>query len=153
MRFSKILSSRERPIKQILDAACGRGFMAKKIAQQQNKEVFGVDLICKNVYEEGVRFRQGSLIELPFENEYFDTVICTHALEHIKDYHRALEELRRVTKKRLIIIVPRQREYRYTFDFHVNFFPYMYNFKKVIGNPNAQYFLLNNDFICIEDKG
>lgn len=138
--------------KKILDAACGRGYLARKIVQIHQKEVFGVDLICDNVYKDEVQFKNGSLIQLPFEDAYFDTVICTHALEHIKNYDKALSELRRVTKNRLIIIVPRQREYKYTFDFHVNFFPYMYNFKRMINNTDAQFFLVENDFVCVEDK-
>ena len=60
---------------------------------------------------------------LPFEDHSFDVVLCTHALEHIRDPQKALGELMRVTGRRLIVVVPHQREYRYTVDLHVNFFP------------------------------
>lgn len=95
---------------------------------------------------------KGSILSLPFNDNSFDTVLCTHALEHIKDYRLALKELLRVTKHRLIITVPRQREYKYTIDLHVHFFPYLYSFKKFIGIETAQYFDMKGDFLCQIDK-
>lgn len=73
------------------------------------------------------------------------------ALEHIKDLQLALEELRRICKKRLIIVVPRQREYKYTFDLHINFFPYEYTFQKLINNENAKILEIDHDWVCIEN--
>jgi hypothetical protein len=32
-----------------------------------------------------------------------------------------------VARRRLIIVVPRQRPYRYTFDLHLRFFPYSHS--------------------------
>lgn len=49
--------------------------------------------------------------------------MSTHTLEHVRDLVSAIRELRRVAK-RMILIVPRQRPYKYTFDLHLNFFPY-----------------------------
>jgi ubiquinone/menaquinone biosynthesis C-methylase UbiE len=85
---------------------------------------------------------------LPFTDHSFDIVLCTHALEHIRNPQKALAELIRVARRRLIIVVPRQREYRYTVDLHVNFFPYLYSFKRFIGIENAIYLNLNGDFLC-----
>jgi hypothetical protein len=42
---------------------------------------------------------------------------------HVQDAHAALEELRCVAKRRLIVVLPKQRPYRYTFDLHLRFFP------------------------------
>jgi ubiquinone/menaquinone biosynthesis C-methylase UbiE len=64
---------------------------------------------------------------LPFAPCAFDTVICTHTLEHVQNLTAAIDELRRVTRRRLIIVVPRQRPYRYTFDLHLHFFPYKHS--------------------------
>ena len=55
-------------------------------------------------------------------------VICTHVLEHVLDIAGAVRELRRVAKRRLILVVPQEREYRFTFNPHVNFFPYPHSF-------------------------
>jgi hypothetical protein len=48
------------------------------------------------------------------------------------DYRAAIAELRRVAARRLIIVVPREREYRYTFNPHVNFFPYTHSFLRAM---------------------
>lgn len=114
-------------------------------------DISAVDIILPSQKVEGVHYQEATLTKLPFKNNYFDTVICTHALEHIKDYHCALEELRRVCRKRLIIVVPKQREYKYTFDLHLNFFPYKYDIQKFLNNEEAWIFEIGNDWICVED--
>ena len=42
--------------------------------------------------------RKEDIFNLSFEDKYFDGVICSHTLEHILDYHTAINELMRVTK-------------------------------------------------------
>ena len=59
---------------------------------------------------------------LPFRDKSFDTTICLHTLEHVRNLHAAVSELKRVSRKRLIVIVPRQKFFRYTPDYHLNFF-------------------------------
>ena len=71
-----------------------------------------------------IKFKQENIQTLSFEDNAFDTVICTHTLEHVQDIMGAIQELRRVTKRRLIIVVPKQRPYLYTFDLHLHFFRY-----------------------------
>lgn len=39
------------------------------------------------------------ICHLPFDDDYFDYVLCNHVLEHIPDHRRALSELFRVLKK------------------------------------------------------
>ena len=36
---------------------------------------------------------------MPFEDEYFDFIMCNHVLEHVDDDIKALEEIKRVLKK------------------------------------------------------
>jgi SAM-dependent methyltransferase len=43
--------------------------------------------------------------ELPFENEEFETVLCTEMLEHVRNPFKVEEELRRVTKKGGVLIL------------------------------------------------
>ncbi|MFT3696505.1 MAG: class I SAM-dependent methyltransferase [Kofleriaceae bacterium] len=59
---------------------------------------------------------------LPFADRAFDTVVCAHTLEHVVDLYAAVRELRRVAH-RVIVVVPKQRYYRYTVDYHLHFFP------------------------------
>lgn len=139
---------------KVIDVGCGRGYLSQKIASERKVEVVATDF---QILDELKKFSNPKYIEanieqLPFEDNFFDTVVCTHTLEHIINIQQAVSELRRVTKKRLIIVVPKQREYKYTFDLHVHFFPYLHTFKSFMQNENASCRLINNDIFYIEDK-
>lgn len=136
--------------KNILDAAAGKGYLAK-ILKHKGKNVTALDIVLPKQRNKEIKYVRGSLTKLPFENDTFDTVICTHALEHIKYVKEAVEELRRVCKERLIIVIPRQREYRYTFDLHINFYPYLYCVERLLNNENAVIKLIDNDWVCVEN--
>lgn len=136
--------------KTILDAACGRGYLMQRIHQlYSDVVVVGTDLVLPDDADQN--FIRADIRQLPFKDNSFDTVICTHALEHIREYRQAIDELVRITAKRLIIVVPRQREYKYTPDLHVNFIPYMYRFKEFINIPEGRYMEIGRDFLCVID--
>ena len=80
----------------------------------------------------GIEFVSGWVEDLPFADKSFDTVVCTHVIEHILDYRDAIAELRRIARRRLIIVVPREREGIYTFNPHFNFFPYSHSFLRAM---------------------
>ncbi|MDR1741034.1 MAG: class I SAM-dependent methyltransferase [Synergistaceae bacterium] len=111
-----------------LDAGCGRGFLARKLSEFI-PSVTAADMAAPGELG-GVRFVRASVSDFSsvFAPGEFDTVICTHVLEHVLDFKTAVRELRRVAAKRLIIVVPMQRPYRYTFDLHARFFPYVHSF-------------------------
>lgn len=139
--------------RRILDAGAGKGFMAKKLYYaDRSRECTICDIALPNKMqrEEGIEYVEATLTKLPFGEDSFDTVICTHALEHIKDYKTALKELRRVCKKKLIIVIPRQREFKYTCDLHINFYPYQYDVERLL-QSHAFIELLDNDWMCIEE--
>ena len=136
----------------VLDVGCGRGYLAEKIAVEHGKDVVGVDIIIPDALKKGrVKYIEGNIESIPFDDGHFDTVICTHTLEHVQDIGCAVKELRRVTRKRLIIAVPRQREYKYTFDLHLHFFPYTFSLLKIMKNPKATCVCLDNDIFYMED--
>ena len=137
---------------RILDAGAGKGFMAKELYHVDHLRrctICDIVLPKKSQRIEGIEYVEATLTKLPFENSSFDTVICTHALEHIMDCKIALAELRRVCKKKLIIVIPRQREYKYTCDLHINFYPYKYNVEKFL-QSDASIELPDNDWMCLE---
>ena len=45
---------------------------------------------------------------LPFRDKIFDTALCIHTLEHLKYPLKALKEMNRTVKKKIIIKVPSQ---------------------------------------------
>ncbi len=136
----------------ILDAAAGRGYLAGLLQKKcGGGYIEAIDIVIPEKRRKGIHYQKATLTSLPYEDKTFDTVICTHALEHIKDADLALAELRRVCRQRLIIVVPRQREYRYTFDLHINFFPYEYSVRRFINNPQAQVLEIGGDWVCVEN--
>lgn len=113
---------------RVLDVACGRGHLSKLLSSSHT--VTGADIIIDPNLREiapGIKFVETNLESLPFPDSSFDTVVCAHTLEHVQCPDDAIAELRRVTEKRLIVILPRQRPYRYTFDLHMHFFPYAHD--------------------------
>lgn len=136
----------------ILDVACGKGFMSEKLVQQ-GYQVVGVDIVLPNNINKSINpsYINAEITKLPFPDNCFDTVVCTHTIEHIRDVQQAFSEIRRVCKKRLIVVVPCQREYRYTFDLHIHFFPYEYNLRQLVG-PVGNIIKAGGDFIFTENK-
>jgi len=135
----------------VIDVGCGRGYLTKQILQNNNdKLIYGYDILPPDKFD-GIIYESGTVLNMPYTNNQFDTVICAHTLEHIYDINKAITELIRITKDRLIIVVPRQREYKYTFDLHIHFFPYKYNLGKLINLTNVNIYNFKNDFICVVD--
>jgi SAM-dependent methyltransferase len=107
------------PDASVLDAGCGRGTFVRKLA---NRRIVGCDLL--DAVDLGrARYVNASVEQLPFRDRSFDVVTCFHTLEHTRRLDLAVAELRRVARKQLIVIVPRQKYFRYTMDLHLQFFP------------------------------
>lgn len=53
------------------------------------------------------RFKQvDSIYALPFDNGQFDSVLCSHTIEHVDDPRRFYTELQRVGKKVTLVVPP-----------------------------------------------
>ncbi len=138
----------------VLEVGCGKAWLSNKI-EELGYKVTAVDVYINNEIKlryPKITFKNGNVEHLPFEDSSFDTVVCTHTLEHVQNLTQSIAELRRVCKKRLIIVVPKQRPYRYTFDLHIHFFPYIHSFLLAIGAREKNgYKVIGNDIFYIED--
>lgn len=118
----------------VLDAGCGRGFLVRILSAKH--KVSGCDVWVDPALVAAlpeVIFSSASTEKLPFPDGSFDTVVCTHTLEHVIDLQQSLQELRRVAQRRLIIVVPRERPYRCGYNLHLHFFPYAYSVRYAFG--------------------
>jgi SAM-dependent methyltransferase len=145
---------------RICDVGCGTGFLVDFLRQRpplDNSDICGVDFIIEPDTQRrhpSIRFVAAPVERLPFPDRAFDTVICTHVLEHILDIRAAIEELRRVCANRLVIVVPLEREYRFTFNPHIHFFPYPHSFlRHIIPVPTAhECRVIGRDLLYIERR-
>lgn len=111
----------------VLDVGCGNGLLANHLSKLFKVTACDILVDEKTIHNfPDVQFKTANVTNLPFNDGEFDTVICAHTLEHIQNIFSAISELRRVARKRLIIILPKERPYRYTFNLHLHFFPYKY---------------------------
>jgi ubiquinone/menaquinone biosynthesis C-methylase UbiE len=118
----------------VLEVGCGRGYLANLISKHH--EITACDIVIPDALRKKfskINFVAGDIENLPFKDGQFETVISTHTLEHTKDLQKAVAELRRVASKELIIVVPRQRPYKYTFSLHTQFFPYEWSIVNAFG--------------------
>jgi SAM-dependent methyltransferase len=106
--------------KALLDVGCGRGRCMEKFLE------LGLDVTGCDIYATpaagSAKYVQGNVENLPFDNRSFDVVTCFHTLEHVRRLITALNELKRVARKQLFLIVPQQRFFRFTLDLHIHFF-------------------------------
>jgi SAM-dependent methyltransferase len=140
----------------VADVGCGTGALLSRIkAARKLDRMTGVDFVIDDASRlDGIEYVAAKVEELPFADGEFDSVICTHVIEHVLEYHKAIAELRRVAKKKLIIVVPRERESRYAFNPHFNFFPYTHSFLRAMHPVPASYVCVDigRDIFYAEDR-
>jgi ubiquinone/menaquinone biosynthesis C-methylase UbiE len=141
----------------IIDVGCGNGFLLKKIRDKNKKiKLNGSELTVNSKLKQNFKINNIKLYEKEIENidqikTKFDTVICSHVLEHVLDINKAYFNLKKICRKKLIIVVPRERPYEHTFNGHIHFFPYKWSFINTI-RPKNKFIIkdLQRDFLYIE---
>lgn len=114
----------------ILEIGAGNGELSLILARKGYKvtasdiSVNNINFINEKILEANISFKTAivNVENIPYPDKSFDTVICLHTLEHVRNLTKAVSELKRVTKKRVIVIVPRERYFRYSMNYHLNFF-------------------------------
>lgn len=95
---------------RILDAGCGSGRNMVELARFGT--VYGIDIAPYSVRQARSRglqnVTQGSLTDLPYDDDTFDLITSLDVIEHIEDDVAVLRELRRVAKPgaALLLTVP-----------------------------------------------
>lgn len=109
---------------KVLEVGAGSGYLSRYLVKKFDTTATEIGVLDHLKKISGLKIVSRAAEDLQFPDQSFNTVICTHVLEHVMDFDKALSELRRVAKRRLIIVVPLQRPYYITPDLHLHFFPY-----------------------------
>ena len=141
----------------VCDVGCGTGALLShvKAGNPGLGRLTGVDFVVEDAASiDGVEYVAAMIESLPFADGEFDTVVCTHVIEHVLEYRQAIAELRRIACRRLIIVVPREREYRYSFNPHFNFFPYTHSFLRAVHPVPERHVCVDigRDIFYMEDR-
>ena len=104
--FSKMIPD---DVKTILDAGCGAGALTNTI---QGYIITGVDRSKEALTHYRHKRVQGSLDNLNFDDDSFDLIVCSDVLEHLPAdiYSKTISELKRVSKKYILIISPNNED-------------------------------------------
>lgn len=101
-------------VESVLDVGCGEGFTLNKLYQNKvGKSLEGIDYSLTAVMlgkkqNKKLMLRQGDIYKLPYKEKSFDIVLCMEVLEHLEDPKKALKELKRVSKKYILLSVPNE---------------------------------------------
>ena len=83
---------------RLLECGCGEGHLLEELRGDK----YGIDLspslIRAKDRNQDAEILKGDITNLPFDDGFFDIVVCTETLEHIPNYKKAASEIKRVTK-------------------------------------------------------
>jgi ubiquinone/menaquinone biosynthesis C-methylase UbiE len=115
-KFNVLISPLDVPT--ILEVGCGEGYLLSHVQDiKPASHLYGsdfsseiIDFAKSNIPE--AELRVADVCMLPYESDSFDLVVACAILEHVPDYHKALEEIKRVGKTRFIFSVPHEPIWR-----------------------------------------
>jgi 2-polyprenyl-3-methyl-5-hydroxy-6-metoxy-1,4-benzoquinol methylase len=105
--------------KDVLDIASGEGYGSNMLSKFA-KTVSGVDVdkaavlhSQKKYVADNLKFKEGSVTAIPFEENSFDLVVSFETLEHISEHETMLQEIKRVLRPNgtIIISTPNKKDY------------------------------------------
>jgi SAM-dependent methyltransferase len=93
---------------RLLDVGCGTGWFARQLAALPNLQITGVDLDAESLafarsHDPRSTYLPADALALPFADASFDYVLSIAALCFTTDWHQAVSEIVRVTRKRFAI--------------------------------------------------
>jgi 2-polyprenyl-3-methyl-5-hydroxy-6-metoxy-1,4-benzoquinol methylase len=85
----------------VLDVGCGNGSILRGLRDHGFQNLHGLDLsvyAARRLTAEGIPTSVGTVLEMPFRDGQFDSVIASEVLEHVVRRRRFLRELKRVVR-------------------------------------------------------
>lgn len=116
--------------KKVLDIASGSGYGSLVLAGSAEKVVgvevdaLSVEYAKKHYIRSNLTFMVGDGVDIPLEDDTMDAVVTFETIEHIRDYRKFLQEVKRVLKPNgiLIISTPNDKEFAEGNHFHYHEF-------------------------------
>jgi 2-polyprenyl-3-methyl-5-hydroxy-6-metoxy-1,4-benzoquinol methylase len=115
--FDQVAADPAGAPKRVLEVGCGEGVIADKLHHRFG-DVAALDLPDAGLrtwwhqHHPGPRYLHADAHHLPFSDDQFDLVVSVEVLEHLTDPRQGLAELLRVTRRHLIVSVPREPIFR-----------------------------------------
>jgi ubiquinone/menaquinone biosynthesis C-methylase UbiE len=114
----------------VLEVGAGIGTLAIRLAKE-GYSVTAVDVSAEALRRAGeaavregvvVNWREGFAEALPFPDKSFDYITCCHTIEHVRDLARTTVEFKRIARKKIVVLTPKQRFRLYAENYHTQFF-------------------------------
>jgi SAM-dependent methyltransferase len=106
------------PTRRVLEIGVGEGFLSGYLSARLPEATFtGVDVRQEDLDRLKRHFPhistcQGSVYDLSFLAEAYDTVLCAEVLEHLEAPDKALEEIVKLGPRRVLVSVPHEPWFR-----------------------------------------
>lgn len=114
-QITSLIKIIEDDITSVLEVGAGQGYSTERIMsvlppevtfEASEYELEQVEIAKQRLPD--IEFKQESLYELDRTNSSIDLILCLEVLEHLESPEQALEELKRVANKYVIISTPRE---------------------------------------------
>lgn len=111
------------PGDEVLDVACGTGFVARTTLERGAGRVVGADvnpamLATAQRSSDDISWVEASALDMPFEDREFDVAICSQGVQFFPDPAAGLEEMSRVAARLVVTMWPSRSEVPW-FDAHI----------------------------------
>jgi ubiquinone/menaquinone biosynthesis C-methylase UbiE len=112
---------------RLLDIGYGSGIFFLELAKYA-EHLYGVDIHqdgdrvkgAIKKYHIDVELKTGNVLELPYDDEQFDAIVCISVIEHIKNLERAINEIKRICTKEGVMFFGFPVRNRFTSSFYTS---------------------------------
>ncbi len=123
--------------KKICDLGGGNLFLKNEIKKKIGIEIDILDFNYSNIDNGIIECNLEQKLDFIKDN-FYEFSISTHTIEHLLNANQFLNEMRRITQRKIILVFPKQFPYLYTPDTHINFFPYKFEVEKLFGKIDGE---------------
>jgi SAM-dependent methyltransferase len=134
------------PVK-VLEIGPGNGSLSARL-RDAGHDVWAVDIHSPDGDDHYV---QGTVDKIPLPDKSVDVIVLAHVIEHVQSLTRAFLELERVARDRILIVTPKQRFFRWTFDYHLHFFYSVDHLASHVHRGKATGVEVDNDICMVWD--